>query len=257
MRDLFVVLMLVVAVDARRAREDRMSTSASIKKPPASFMPYTESKDDLVVKNPKETHSKLPIDMFMAEFEEEELEFYLKWKATYGDGGNDVKKLSDQAEQFNNWKATNEKVKASFYASQGKAHAVQIVHNKFSCYSEEQKEAMFGVLDKNNADSDDGPPNQGGKFPDVSDLYFNDGPDKPGTGWGSPDVSDLYFNDGPDKPGTGFGSPDPCDSIFWGDEYLGGIEDQGNCGSNWSFAATATLEGTLARMRELATGLPP
>jgi len=236
MRDLFVVLMLVVAVDARRAREDRMSTSASIKKPPASFMPYTESKDDLVVKNPKETHSKLPIDMFMAEFEEEELEFYLKWKATYGDGGNDVKKLSDQAEQFNNWKATNEKVKASFYASQGKAHAVQIVHNKFSCYSEEQKEAMFGVLDKNNADSDDGPPNQGGKFPDVSDLYFNDGPD---------------------KPGTGFGSPDPCDSIFWGDEYLGGIEDQGNCGSNWSFAATATLEGTLARMRELATGLPP
>jgi hypothetical protein len=234
MRDLFVVLMLVVAVDARRARDDRMSTSASTKKPPASFIPYTESKDDVVVKNPKETHSKLPIDMFMAEYEEEELEFYLKWKATYGDGGNDVKKLSDQAEQFNNWKATNEEVKASFYASQGKAHAVQIVHNKFSCYSEEQKEAMFGVLDKNNADSDDGPPDQGAGFPDVSDSDSKDGPDIPGWGFG-----------------------DPCDSIFWGDEYLGGIEDQGNCGSNWSFATTATLEGTLARMRELATGLPP
>ena len=99
MRNFFVsVLMLVVAVDARRARRERETTSASSSDdgPPTAFTACSQDDDAVVVTNPRATHSKLPIDMLMAEDEDEELDNYMKWKSIYG--GDDTKTFTDQAE---------------------------------------------------------------------------------------------------------------------------------------------------------------
>ena len=97
MRNFFVsVLMLVVAVDARRARRERQTTSTdSDDGPPAAFTACTNNDDATIVADPRKNHSKLPIDMLMAENDDEVLDSYLKWKGIYG--GDDAKTITDQA----------------------------------------------------------------------------------------------------------------------------------------------------------------
>ena len=129
MRSLLVsVMVLILAANARRSRwdmwEDKKDTdtdeAGGLQFPVGAFEPR-EATVDAIVRDPLENRSKLPVDMLMAEFDDEYIPKFLEWQNIYGDGGRRNWRQTRRA--FSNWKRANEVIKQSFYDAIGKSEA--------------------------------------------------------------------------------------------------------------------------------------